>query len=88
MHILGGFGVAFLTSAVFSYRKENVSYKKLALVYLIIAVAWEAYEHIHNFVAMGSWAGLRDSRMDVIDTIKDIIDGYIGMSIAYLFVRK
>lgn len=88
MHILGGFGIASLTGAILSYRGLKVSYKKLLIVYVLIALLWESYEHIHNFIAMGNWLGLRTLFEDVFDTVKDVINGFIGMSVAYLFVQK
>ncbi len=81
MHIMGGFGVASLTGAILSYKGNSVSYKKLYLTYIMIAVTWEAYEYIHDVMFAQDWGGW-------VDTIKDLINGFIGMSIAYLFVRK
>lgn len=88
MHIMGGFGVASLTGALLSYKGIKVSYTKLFVTYLVVAVAWEVFEHIHNLIVMGVWNGLRTQQADIFDTIKDLVDGYIGMSFAYFFVRK
>lgn len=85
---MGGFGVAFLTSAVLSYRKEHVSFSKLILGYIVIALLWETYEHVHNIIATGVWNGLREPLEDILDTTKDMINGFIGISVAYLFIRK
>lgn len=81
MHIMGGFGVASLTGAILSYNGIKVSYAKLFLAYIFVALAWEAYEYVHNMLVMGEWSGW-------FDTVKDVLDGFIGMSVAYLFVRK
>lgn len=81
MHILGGIGVASLTSAVFAYRGVHVSYGKLLLSFLVVALVWEMYEYINDIVSYRDWSGWAD-------TIKDTIDGIIGMSIAYLFIKK
>lgn len=81
MHIMGGFGVASLTGAILSYKKKNVSYKRLFIAYAIVAVSWELYEYVKDIMAITEWNGW-------FDTIKDLIDGLIGMSIAYFFVRK
>lgn len=81
MHIMGGFGVASFVAAVLSYKGFKVSYIKLLIAYLVVAVTWELYEYTQDILAMREWGGL-------FDTVKDLIDGFIGMSIAYLFVRK
>jgi hypothetical protein len=81
MHILGGFGVASLASALFSYGNSKISYWKLFAMYLSVAILWEAYEYIHDMIRVVAWNGWTD-------TIQDIINGWIGMSIAYFFVRK
>jgi hypothetical protein len=81
MHIMGGFGVASLTGAVLSYKGMKVSYAKLFIVYIIVALTWEVYEYGINMLTQGEWSGW-------FDTTKDLIDGYLGMSFAYLFVRK
>lgn len=88
MHILGGFGVASLTGAILSYRGRKVSYIHLASIYLLVGVSWEVYEHILNVVHLETWYGLRTPLADALDTLKDICDGFIGMSLAYLFVKK
>lgn len=88
MHILGGFGLAFLTSAVLALREKKITYTRIVITYIIIALAWEVYEHVHNYISLGLWNGLRSPREDMIDTIKDLIDGLIGVSIAYLFIKK
>ncbi|MFA5132168.1 MAG: hypothetical protein WC444_02460 [Candidatus Paceibacterota bacterium] len=81
MHILGGFGVANLVGSILLYNKKHPSYKKLFMVYLCVAIAWEAYEYIHDMIKVLVWNGWPD-------TIGDLANGWIGMSIAYLFVRK
>ncbi len=88
MHIMGGFGVASLTGAILSYRGSKVSYFKLFAVYFVVAIVWEAYEHIMNYIHLNIWYGLRTPSVDIVDTVKDLFDGLLGMSAAYLFVRK
>src|SRR6185369_9427789 len=48
MHIMGGFGVASLSSAVLAYFKKPVSFWKLFFMYTVIALAWETYEYMHD----------------------------------------
>lgn len=81
MHVMGGFGIAALAGAFFTYRGIKVSYWKLFIAYLIAAVTWEMYEYVYNAMSFGGLS-------EWFDTMKDIIDGWIGMSIAYLFIRK
>lgn len=88
MHIMGGFGVASLAGAILSYKGINVSYTKICIAYVLIALAWEGYEHILNYINIGTWYGQRLPMVDIRDSIKDLVDGFIGMSIAFLFVRK
>ena len=81
MHLLGGFGVASLTGAILAYNRSPVSYWKLFVAYAVISVAWETYEYAHDVVRSLEWNGWPD-------TMSDLINGWIGMSIAYFFVRK
>lgn len=81
MHIMGGFGVASLAVAVAEYYKRPVTLWKLVLAYVVVAVAWEAYEYVHDVITNSEWNGW-------VDTIKDFIDGAIGTGIAYILVKK
>lgn len=81
MHIMGGFGVTSLTGALLSYRKIKVSYIKLFIAYMVVALVWESYEYAHDLINGQIWNGWSD-------TSADVINGYIGMTFAYLFVRK
>ena len=81
MHIMGGFGIASLTGALFAYFQKSVSFWKLLAVYTVVAFVWEFYEYIRDVVAYTDWNGW-------FDTIKDFVDGLIGMSIAYIFIKK
>ena len=51
MHIMGGFGVTSLVSAIFSYRGIKISYWKLFGIYMVVAIAWEIYEVIQDIIA-------------------------------------
>lgn len=81
MHVMGGFGVASLTAAILSYKNHTVSYWKLFLLYTVVAVSWELYEYVKDIMEIRNWNGWPD-------TLSDFINGAIGMSVAYLFVRK
>jgi hypothetical protein len=78
---MGGFGVASLTGAILSYKHYKVSYWKLFFTYLVVAICWELYEYVRNIMNYSDWSGW-------YDTFKDLFDGFIGMSIAYFFVKK
>lgn len=81
MHIMGGFGVASLTSALFAYRNKEVDFLKIFIVYAFVAVSWELYEYVHDLAQHQVWNGW-------LDTMKDLVNGFIGMTIAYLFIQK
>ena len=81
MHILGGFGVASFVSAILSYRGITISFGKLCLAYFAIALVWESWEYYMEVTSYIDWEGW-------LDTAKDVIDGFIGVSAAYLFIRK
>lgn len=80
MHIMGGFGIASLIAAIYAYNNKKVSYTKLFILYSIVAIAWEVYEYAQDIVMYTDWSGW-------LDTLKDYIDGIIGISLAYLFIR-
>lgn len=81
MHILGGFGVASFVAAFLSYNGKKVSYTKLFIAYGVVAVAWELYEYVHDLMLVREWNGW-------FDTIKDLTDGALGMSLFYWFNKK
>lgn len=81
MHVMGGFGVASLAAAILSYKKYSISYWKLFVIYVVVAVSWELYEYVKDIMEIRDWNGW-------IDTLSDCINGAIGVSVAYLFVRK
>lgn len=81
MHIMGGFGVASLVSALFSYKERKVSFFHLFIAYTVIAVIWEAYEYQNGVVTyqyMSDW----------FDTATDYVNGLLGAAVAYLLIRK
>lgn len=81
MHIMGGFGVASLAAAIYTYFEKSVSFWKVFFAYAAVAILWEVYEYVHDLVTYTTWNGW-------FDTAKDFIDGLIGASLAYLFIRK
>lgn len=81
MHIMGGFGVASLSAAVFAYFKKPVTLWNLFLIYVAVASVWELYEYINDLAQYTDWNGW-------FDTIKDYLNGLIGVGLAYLFIGK
>lgn len=81
MHIMGGFGVASLVSSIYSYKGKSVSFWTLFFTYTAVAITWEVYEYIRAVMTYSETSG-------IVDTIKDYIDGLIGMSLAYSLIRK
>jgi hypothetical protein len=81
MHIMGGFGVAALFAAILNYLGQPVSYFHVFLAYTLTAVIWEIYEYKQDLVDYRIWNGW-------FDTVKDYVDGLIGASLAYFFIRK
>lgn len=81
MHLLGGFGVASLVSALYAYFGKQVSLGKLLVAYTLVAIAWELYEYAHDILINRTWNGW-------LDTIGDYINGGIGVAIAYRLMKK
>lgn len=81
MHLLGGFGVASLVSAIYSYFGKPISMWKLFIMYTLVAIAWELYEYIHDLIKDQKWNGW-------FDTVADYINGGIGVAIAYRLIKK
>ncbi len=81
MHILGGFGVASLANAILVYRGAKSTYWRLFIAYLFVALVWELYEYATSVFGDAIWGGY-------VDPIKDLFDGAIGASVAYLLVKK
>ena len=81
MHIMGGFGVAALILSVVNYRRKTISYFYLIMLFLCVDVALEVYEVAVETMKSVPWNGWGD-------TIKDIIDGILGSSLAYYLLQK
>jgi hypothetical protein len=81
MHLMGGFGVASLVLSVFSYKKQDVSYRTMILLVLVVAVGWELYEVIHDVIVGREWGGWSD-------TLSDIFNGTLGATVAYYLLKK
>lgn len=81
MHILGGIGVGLLSYAVLTYKKIKVSFWKIFVIYVAIAIAWETYEYIRGVVeytSIGKW----------FDSLQDIAYGALGLGITYFLKRN
>lgn len=81
MHILGGFGVASLTSALYAYFGKTISFWKLFMAYTAVAIAWELYEYVSDLITSQEWNGW-------LDTVGDYFNGAFGMVAAYRLMKK
>lgn len=82
MHILGGAGFASLAIALLNYKHKKVTYRKIILFVLMIALLWESYEYFYLYLYKGGeWNG-------ILDTVKDVFDGLLGGTLAYFIYKK
>jgi uncharacterized membrane-anchored protein len=81
MHVLGGIGISFFYLAVEKYRKKTISYKKLLVFYLIIAIGWELYEIVKDTIHSLPWNSTSD-------TVSDVINGWVGVCVGYFISKK
>ncbi len=82
MHILGGAGVASLAIALINFKNKKVTFWKIFVAVLVVALAWEIYEYICDLTNLGYWNG------NWIDTVADLLNGLIGGIISYLIYKK
>ncbi|MBP6888374.1 MAG: hypothetical protein KBC21_01605 [Candidatus Pacebacteria bacterium] len=76
MHVLGGYLIGLLLIALSLYNKTLINKQFYFWSLLIVMVVWELYEYKRGMV-------LYDELFDYLDTIKDVIFGYLGAYIAY-----
>ncbi len=81
MHIMGGFGVVSLALSVASYKKTNLTFTQLLILYVVVAVAWELYECVGDLLRGDAWNGWSDS-------VSDFINGAVGAVGAYYLLKK
>jgi len=85
MHILGGLWVSLFSISIFTHFDKNIlviNYKKkiFKIVFfslLLLTISWEIFELVSKITL------LSDGTSYWVDTIKDIIDGFIGGMIGY-----
>jgi xanthine/uracil permease len=85
MHILGGVGIGFFVYGLmqtFHIRLHN-KFTTVVLGTLALAFVWELIEIYYNIAGYPLW-----TKPYYIDTVKDLIDGCIGGTVAFLFARK
>ena len=90
MHMLGGLWVSLFSMSIFIYFFRDVSnpdYNKNILKIVLFALlfmtlSWEVFE------LLGKITFLSDGKLYWFDTIKDIIDGFIGGIGGYYFYTK
>lgn len=76
MHILGGYLIGILLVSLSIYNKTFINKQFFFWVLFIVMVAWEVYEYKRGAV-------LYDKLFDYVDTLKDVVFGYLGAYIAY-----
>lgn len=81
MHILGGAGVAMLAVSVLKYFNKEISFSRIILFVMIVGVVWEIYEYSMHYFLGYDWNGM-------LDTIKDLVDDFLGASLVYFFSIK
>ncbi len=81
MHVLGGFGVASLGMSIAAYRHMKISFFGILSFYVCIALGWELYELLKDVVVGVIWNGWSD-------TISDLINGVVGVVVAYYLLKK
>lgn len=80
MHIVAGFLVYGLVDSCIVHKKKDDILLVLA-IFLFIATFWEMYEYFGRGVVERDWYGL-------LDTIKDYIDGVLGVYLGHSIIRK
>lgn len=96
MHIIGGFlaaslGISLWVRAVERYEIKGAPWWVVAVGIFgftcLIAVFWEFYEFIHDWVRRGSREFIV-SQASVSDTVKDLLDGLIGAALSVGLFRN
>lgn len=96
MHVLGGFlaaslGISLWVRAVGHYEIKGAPWWLVAIGVFgftcLIAVFWEFYEFIHDWVRRGS-GGFVVYQASVADTMKDLLDGLIGAALSVGIFRS
>lgn len=87
MHIAGGFGIALLCIAIMgkktSYLSNKTIFRNIILGTMFFGLLWEIFEIVEDVSGFPLW-----SNPYIIDTLKDLIDDFIGGAIAsFVFIR-
>jgi uncharacterized membrane protein AbrB (regulator of aidB expression) len=76
MHIIGGFLSYHFLESLFAVKKKKMSFVFALSLFLLCASVWEWYEYFIRQVVERDIYGY-------LDTVKDYMDGVIGLSLAY-----
>ncbi len=76
MHILGGFLIGLLITAFSFYNKTLGNRQFFSLSLFLVMVIWEVYEYQRGVIIF-------DELFDYLDTLKDIVFGFLGGYLAY-----
>jgi hypothetical protein len=76
MHILGGAAIGAFLLAFFNVRRTILYFSCI----LAVTVGWEIFENVNHISTgqPGYW----------LDTIKDIVDGFIGAGITFYIAKR
>lgn len=87
MHIAGGFGIALLCIAIMGRRTKNMSnkvlFRNIILGTMLFGLLWEIFEIVEDVSGFPLW-----SNPYMIDTLKDLVNDFIGGTITYFVFLK
>lgn len=96
MHLLGGFAIGLLGLAIHHSVASRHHTKKSPTWYhygfvvgfvMLIGVAWEFHEYVLDNT-VNVWYNLPKSQLSLTDTMKDLLDDWIGATIAFFWLKK
>ncbi|MFA6463709.1 MAG: hypothetical protein WCV55_01735 [Candidatus Paceibacterota bacterium] len=80
-HLIGGFGIFFVLSYVFSFKSKKPSLGVIITFSLLIGILWELFEIKYGITSILSRQYFPDTSMDLVCDI-------VGSCIAFLITRQ
>ena len=81
-HFIAYAGLAFLLSLALYFQKKSILISSKAFLFTIVFILiYGAVDEVHQLFIPGRWC-------DFYDWLADSFGGLIGVTIAYLFIRK
>ncbi len=93
LHIWGGFSVGLAYCIYFKdglspIKSKLVLFLSIVGVVMVVGVGWEWYEWLNDHV-LGTAQHLLMTQLSSTDTMKDLLDDFIGGSlVAWLFIKR